>query len=107
MIKGKCQHGEFDLVDGCEKCIATRWPEVKSGNQCPLCEGELESLWGKGQDFHDWCPSCKHGWYVTDLKNVAANNLAFAVSNGRHGKSPEQIREVILAQDNKKTEEGK
>jgi len=79
---------------------------VNRKSLCPLCECELDSLYTERlpehKDFHDWCPSCKHGWYVSDLKNVAANNLAFAVSNGRHGKSPEQIREVILARDAKR-----
>ena len=80
---------------------------VNRKSLCPLCDGELDSLWGnrlpEHKDYHDWCPTCKHGWYVMDLMRVTSELLAFHTSKGKHGKSPEQIRAVILARDARRT----
>jgi len=54
MIKGKCPHGEFELIDGCQKCIDKRWRCIyltgmgdEYVDYCKLqeriCEGECET----------------------------------------------------------------
>lgn len=71
---------------------------------CPLCNGPIYSLYNtdariRRENYHYWCDSCGHGWYISDLKNIATHNLEYTASQGKSGKSPQEIRELILRQD--------
>ena len=70
---------------------------------CPLCDKPMRSLWGetteKEKGFHHWCDNCEHGWYISDLMNIARQNLEYTASQGKSGKSPQEIRRLILAKD--------
>ena len=86
--------------------------EVKT--RCPLCDESMGDLYAEHKNndiqpyqegYHYWCYQCDHGWYISDLKNIASQNLEYMASRGRCGKSPEQIREIILAKDKEETKE--
>lgn len=91
-------------IDDWHEMAAQTREEAKVMNNCPLCDKDMESLYKrelleKQKGFHYWCYPCNHGWYIVDLINVVRNNLAYAVSKGKHGKSPDEIRAVILTKD--------
>ena len=81
----------------------------RTEDRCPLCDKPMESLRHTKEPhkkgFHYWCEGCKHGWYVSDMKNIAAQNLEFTASGGKFGKSPEEIRQIIRKADIKKEED--
>ena len=60
----------------------------------------------KKKGYHYWCDACNHGWYIADLSNIASQNLSYAISKGKSGKSPAEIKETILREDAKVKEEG-
>lgn len=67
--------------------------------ECPLCGNGMQPLWHdttpKKKGYHYWCNPCNHGFYLSDIKNIAGQNLAYLASKGRSGKSPEEIRQII------------
>ncbi len=72
-------------------------------DNCPLCLGELNSLYhteDHTQSGHHYrCSICGHGWYIADLMGVVSASLS--------GKTPEQIKELILKRDKEKEDAGK
>ena len=66
-------------------------------NNCPLCNGELESLYCTKDrvrrfaisGFHYWCDPCNHGWYIADLMGMCF-------------KDKDRVKELILKQDKEK-----
>lgn len=73
---------------------------------CPLCEKGMTSLYHKEltpqqEGYHYWCKPCERGWYISDLKNIAAQNLAYTVSKGKSGKSPDEIRAILINKEEK------
>ncbi len=66
-------------------------------DNCILCEAELKCLYHtqdhEESGFHYRCEN-GHGWYIADLQAITGMRLA--------GKSDEEIREVIKAEDESK-----
>ncbi len=58
-------------------------------SECPIDGTELDSLLRSGDtsQYHYRCPECKRGFYVHDLKGVAALKLS--------GKTDEYIKNII------------
>jgi len=72
--------------------------------ECPLCNGQAgwvaKDAPSEQKGFHHWCDICKHGWYISDLRNIAAHNLLYTCHDKR-AKSPDEIRGIIRVQDEK------
>ncbi|KKM04731.1 hypothetical protein LCGC14_1761310 [marine sediment metagenome] len=67
-------------------------------NNCPLCLGELESLYNtedhEESGFHYRCTKCNHGWYIADLMGMCF-------------KDKDKVKEIIKIQDKEKEDAGK
>ena len=66
-------------------------------DRCPICGNEMDSLYhnynvNNPQRYHYWCESCKHGWYIADLKNF----IGMCLKGNK-----EEARQIIMTKDKK------